>query len=77
MEVCSVGVEVGLGDLDSVLVNKYVDVFARVRPCHEREVDPPSSTETRDKLASVDINPRRISLQTKLAGVEQLVVRDH
>ena len=74
---CSVGVEVALRDLDSVFVDKYVDVFPKVRVGHQREVDPPGSTEAGDELASVDINPRRISLQAKLVGVEQFLVRDH
>ena len=73
----AVGVKLGLLDLVSIFVDKYGDVFPRIRPGIEREVDPPSSTDASHKLASVDINTRGISLQTKLAGVEQFGVRDH
>ena len=65
-----------LWDLLTVFEEKYLYNFFWIRPGIEREVHPPSSTEAGDKLASVDINTRRISLQTRLAGVEQFVVPD-
>ena len=66
-----------LWDPLSILIQVYIDLFPWIKIGIEREVDPPSSTAAGHKLASVDINTRRISPQTKLAGVEQFVVRDH
>ena len=73
----AVGVEQCLWDLLSILIDVYIDGFPWFRVGQEREVDSPCSTEAGHKIASVDINTWRISLQTKLAGVEQFVVRDH
>ena len=75
--IAVVGGKLGLWDLLIILVEGNEDVIPWIRPGIEREVHPPSSTEAGHKLASVDINTRRISLQTRLAGVEQFVVRDH
>ena len=71
------GLKQSLRDLLSILIQVYDDMFPRIRPGPEREVHPPGSTDAGHKLASVDINTRRISLQTKLTGVQQFVVRDH
>ena len=66
-----------LRDLLPIPIQVQIDFIPWIRVGPQREVDPPCSTEAGHKLASVDINTRRISLQTKLAGVEQFVVRDH
>ena len=72
----AVGDKQNLWDPLSTLIQIYVDCFPWIKVGIEREVDSPSSTEAGHKLASVDINTRRISLKTRLAGVEQFVVRD-
>ena len=74
--IAAVGQKFGLWDPLSIFIQQYIDIFPWIRGGVEREVHPPSSTDAGHKLASVDINTRRIALQTKLAGVEQFVVRD-
>ena len=71
-----VGFSPCLWDFFTIFRDKDRDAFPWIRPGIDGEVDPPSSTDAGHKLASVDINTRRISLQTKLAGVEQFAVRD-
>ena len=73
----AVGDKPSLSDQFSILIQVYVDRFPRIIGGIEREVHPPGSTEAGHKLASVDINTRRISLQTRLAGVKNFVVRDN